>query len=62
MAGTGFRGNHRSNVKRYADLKIEMLEKDFCMRLTNEEKEHFYSLESASDVDHYASYLFIEKL
>lgn len=42
------------DLKTYIKKKIEMLEKDFCIRLTNTQIRHFYELKTEIAVDNYA--------
>lgn len=44
-------------LKRYKEEKIKMLEREFCLLMTDEEKEHMNSLTSEIRVDAYARQL-----
>lgn len=44
-------------LKTYIKGKISMIERDFGLRLSDVQKEHFYSLKSEIAVDNYARVL-----
>ena len=44
------------------DSKIDILVEDFHLRLSDDEKNHFYSLHSELAVDQYAHKLLVDKL
>lgn len=46
----------------YVEQKINMLVNDFYIRLTDEEKRHFYTLTSEYAIDQYAHDLIMKKL
>lgn len=49
-------------TKTYVKEKIRMLKKEFCIPVTSEEKEHFYSLKNEIQVDNYVKTLIMKKL
>lgn len=50
-----------SKLTKYIDEKIDMLEKEFCMKLTARDKRHFYNLKSEYEVDQFAHTLFLKE-
>lgn len=46
----------------YINQKIDMLTKDFCIQLSEDEIDHFWKLKTEEDVDNFAHYLFMERL
>ena len=46
-----------NSIKTYIRMKISMIERDFRLRLSDVQKEHFYSLKSEIAVDNYARVL-----
>lgn len=52
---------HKS-LKDYIDDKINMLENEFYLKLTDEEKAHFYDIRTEEAVDQYAHRLLRDKL
>lgn len=46
-----------NSLKTYIKGKISMIERDFGLRLSDVQKEHFYSLKSEIAVDNYARVL-----
>ena len=46
-----------NSLKTYIKGKISMIERDFRLRLSDMQKEHFYSLKSEIAVDNYARVL-----
>lgn len=50
------------SIKYYIKEKIRMIEEEFRIELTEDEKEHFYWLETERDVDQYAHDIFVRKL
>lgn len=53
---------HDKYLKEYIEYKIKILKKDFYLKLTDEEIEHFYTLNGAHAVDKYARDLIMKKL
>ena len=49
-------------IEKYIKAKIKFLEKQFCMRLSETEIDHFYELKTETEVDNYAHDLFMTKL
>ena len=49
-------------LDRYIIEKLVMIERDFYIRLTEDERDHMLSLKTEMDVDHYAHDLLINKL
>lgn len=56
------RGKADLPFEEYRERKISMLVNDFYLRLTDDEKDHFYTLETEVDVNAYAHKLLAEKL
>lgn len=53
MRNIGY-GTKGTNIKNYRVQKIKMLEKEFMLKLTPEEKSHFSTLETEGAIDRYA--------
>lgn len=53
MRNVGY-GTKGTNIKTYRRQKIKMLEKEFMLTLTTEEKNHFNELETEAAIDRYA--------
>ena len=49
-------------VVSYIEKKIKMLKNEFHIKLTEEEKEHFWSLQTENEVDNYAHKMFLKYL
>ena len=49
-------------LPKYIKRKIKMLERDMCIELTDEEKDHFHALTNEIAVDNYAHKLIVDKL
>lgn len=49
-------------IPEYAAHKIKMLTKEFCLKLTADEKAHMKSLETTVQIDRYARSLIMERL
>ena len=43
-----------ASIKQYRKAKFKMLERDFCITLTNDEKLHAYSLTTEAALDQFA--------
>ena len=41
------------SIDKYRQLKIKLLQKDFCIRLTSEQLSHFDSLSSDREIERY---------
>lgn len=52
----------RVNIRTYRNKKIRMLTDEFCLKLTDLELNHFYALNTHTDIDAYAHYLLANKL
>lgn len=46
----------------YINYKIDMLKNDFCMKLSEDDIDHFWKLKTEEDVDNFAHYLIMERL
>lgn len=44
----------KMSLKEYRKMKLKMLEKDFCIRLTDEEREHAKTLTTETQLDQFA--------
>lgn len=53
MSEIGY-GTKTVSVKTYRKQKIKMLEKDFMLKLSSEEKAHINELETIAAIDRYA--------
>ena len=53
MRNVGY-GTKSTNIKTYRRQKIQMLEKEFKLNLTSDEKNHFNELETEAAIDRYA--------
>jgi hypothetical protein len=49
-------------LKAYTKAKIKMLQRDFYMNLSDQEKEHMYALKTETAVDRYVHDLFFTKM
>lgn len=47
-------GEQNKSLPAYKKWKLKMLEKDFCIKVSPEEKEHINSLKTEMAVDRYA--------
>ena len=55
-------GNYSMSIEEYRYEKIRMLEDDFCIDLSDDELDHFNSLETEGDIDAYAHDILVERL
>lgn len=51
-----------NTLENYIEEKICMLEEEFYLKLTDDEKYHFYRIKTEEAVDTYAQKLIMEKL
>ena len=51
-----------NTMPEYAEHKLGMLTKEFCLKLTRDEQLHMLSLDTMIQVDNYARRLIMEKL
>ena len=51
-----------TTMPEYAEHKLNMLTKEFCLKLSKSEKEHMQTLDTMLQVDKYARRLIMEKL
>lgn len=54
MTPVGNITERKMSIKTYRKAKIKMLEKDFKVPLSKEEKDHFNTLETEAAIDRYA--------
>lgn len=60
MNETGY-GARTMSIKTYRKMKIKMLEKEFCIPLTSDEKKHFEALETEAAIDRYARTILLNR-
>lgn len=49
-----YSGEKRKSLPNYKKWKLKLLEKDFCIKVSPEEKEHINDLKTEMEVDRYA--------
>ena len=51
-----------TTIREYIENKLEMLETEFCLKLTEAEKGHMFTLKTTLQIDNYAHKLWMDKL
>ena len=54
--------NPNKILSKYIIDKLDMLENEFCLKLSQSEYDHMWTLKTELDVDHYAHDLIFNKL